>query len=73
MSARKKKIITIHVRGGVAYPPARVPAGVEVRIIDYDNITERGARTCTQCEQPARTSPCFACRRLNKKWDRERQ
>lgn len=33
----KPVTITIHVRGGVAYPPERLPKHVKVRIIDHDN------------------------------------
>jgi len=29
--------ITVHVRGGVAYPPNRLPKHVRLNIIDHDN------------------------------------
>lgn len=33
----KQRTVTIHVRGGVAYEPARYPSHVRVNIVDHDN------------------------------------
>jgi hypothetical protein len=33
----KPVTITVHVRGGVAYPPRRLPKHVNLRIVDHDN------------------------------------
>jgi sugar/nucleoside kinase (ribokinase family) len=30
-------VVCIHVRGGVAYEPNCLPAGVQVKIVDHDN------------------------------------
>lgn len=33
----KRTTIVVHVRGGVAYPPNRLPRHINLKIIDHDN------------------------------------
>lgn len=33
----ERTTVTVHVRGGVAYPPDKLPPHVKLRIMDHDN------------------------------------